>query len=250
MHANQITSSIPQDHATRPSAARRTWQAFWGTILHPSRTFGVLSQETSLLVGAAPFLIWLVLALLNSLLRTVVHGPQIGTEVMLPEIVFIGGIGYLVLDQETYLAGWGFAFILIILPVMWILAAGIAQLFSYIWKGKGSFESGLMTLSFAIFVPWVLIQSTSEIIFGVPINLLMGTKFSWAEAMIGQFGSRVALIWYTFVYGIYSTLTYAWSITLLAIAVRRTHDLSWPKSIITAIVAFFAVVFLFSIFVR
>lgn len=233
-----------------PSATRRIWQAFWGTLLHPSRTFAALAQETNLLVGAAPFLIWLVLASLNGLLRTAFHGAQIGTEPMLNKIVFVGGFGYLVLDQEAYRSGWGMAFILILLPIMWILAAGVAQLFSKIWKGKGSFESGLMTVSYAIFVPWVLIQSTSEIIFGVPINLLTGTKFFWAEAMIGEFGPQVALIWNAFVYGIYSTLTYGWSIALLAIAVRHTQGLNWPKSIITAMVTFFAVVFLFSVFVR
>ena len=241
------TSPVP---AAQPSTARRIWQAFWGTLLHPSRTFRELSQETNLLVGAAPFLIWLALAFFNSLLRTAFHGPQIGTEPMLNKIVFVGGFGYLVLDQEAYRSGWGTAFILIILPIMWILAAGIVQVFSRHWKGKGSFENGLMPVSYAIFVPWVLIQSTSEIIFGVPINLLTGTKFFWAEAMIGEFGPQVTLIWNAFVYGIYSTLTYGWSIALLAIAVQRTQGLSWPKSIITAIIAFFAVVFLFSIFVR
>jgi hypothetical protein len=169
---------------------------------------------------------------------------------MLPEIVFVGGFGYLVLDQEAYRSGWGFAFILIILPIMWILAAGVTQVFSRLWKGKGSFETGLMTASYAIFVPWVLIQSTSEIIFGVPINLLTGTRFFWAEAMLGVFGLQVALIWNAFVYGIYSALTYSWSIALLAIAIRRTQDLDWFKSIFTAIVTFFSVVFLFSIFVR
>lgn len=250
MQADQIITHTSQDPSIRPSVFRRTWQAFWGTVRHPSRTFVVLSQETSLLVGAAPFLIWLALAAFNSLLRTAVHGAQIGTEVILPEIVFVGGFGYLVLDQEAYRSGWGIAFILIILPIMWILAAGVAQLLSLIWKGKASFESGLMTLSYAIFVPWVLIQSTSEILFGVPINLLTGSKFFWAEAMLGKFGPQVALIWNTFVYGIYSTLTYGWSIALLAIAIRRTQDLGWFKSIISAIGVFFAVVFLFSIFVR
>jgi hypothetical protein len=101
-----------------------------------------------------------------------------------------------------------------------------------------------------LFVPWILIQSTSEILFGVPLNLLTGTAFFWSEAMIGRFGPAVSLIWNAFVIGIYSFVTYGWSLALIYLAIRRTQGLSRGKSIVSSLAGFFAVVFLFSIFVR
>lgn len=244
-----MPEQAPYSRSKKPFIARLTYY-LWGTIRHPGPTFAELAGERHILTGALPILVYFGLALVHGLLRNAIHGQQIGSEPMLADPTFVGGFGYLRLSAEAYRRGWATVFVAVMLPTMWIAAGGFAYVLSRLWGGKGSFEANLNTIGFAIFVPWLVIQSTSEIIFGIPFNLMFDTAFWWVEAMMGVYGPTVALVWNIFVIGIYSTLTYLWSILLAAAAVRKTNGVSTPAALLTAVISFGLAVFLFSLVVR
>lgn len=228
----------------------RAGQYFLGVILYPTSTFEHLVREQNMLVAAAPVLVYFVLTLLHNLVRVVLLSLQTGVQTLLSEPAFVGGFGNLRLSQGDYWQGWGTAFIILGIPLTWILLAAVAQVMGRLAGGHGSFESGLATLSYACFIPWILIQSTSEILFSLPLNFITGAENFSASAMAGEFGPIVALFWNTFIIGIYWITTYTWSLVLITIAVRQNHRLAFLPAFMTALGSLLLAIFFFSTYIR
>ena len=229
-------------------SVRQVLHYFWGTVRRPSVTFAALAEKQSLFIGAAPMLAYMGLALVHNLIQALLFG-ELGTRPLLADPTFVGGFGYLRITLQEYLV-WGSVFWVVLNPLLWVVLAGAAQVLARLWRGQGSFEANLNCLGYAFFVPLILIQSTSEWLFTIPPNLIVGTKFWWVEAMSGVYGPAVALVWNLFTIGIYSVATYTWILMLMVLAIRRTQGLGRLPATVTAVVPFVLALFLFATFVR
>jgi hypothetical protein len=124
----------------------------------------------------------------------------------------------------------------------WILAAGIAQLFSRAFSGAGTFEQTLSVLGFGIGI-----ASWSTGLHDVL------TSFLGAIHVISQREYEVALntptIWRTLLW-IQMIAYLIWFIFLFSKGIKITHSLKNWQSIIIGITSFFAYQFFFLIFNR
>ena len=96
-----------------------------------------------------------------------------------------------------------------------------------LWRGQGTFEQMVNTLTYAACVPAILICSLGELIFGVPANLVSGHDYFWTAAMNGEFGALVAAVWNVYVIGVYSIVHDLWIVALGTIAIRRVQRIPW-----------------------
>jgi hypothetical protein len=84
--------------------------------------------------------------------------------------------------------------------------------------------------------PALLIRSLSELVFGVPVNLISGHPYWWAAAMNGEFGPVTAAVWNFFVIGIYAVGHDLWIIVLGTLAIRRFERVPvWAAALVMVI---------------
>ena len=168
---------------------------------------------------------------------------------LLSDPTFIGGFGYV----RIKLADWVPAFaalmpLLVLLSIVTI--SGVTQLMSKLWRGQGPFEQMVSVLAFATLVPSMVIEATSEWLFGVPMCFLTGCTNWWVAATQGEFGPLVSKVWSLYIIGIYITFQYVWAIVLGGIAIRRIQKIPIWATVLTMLIAFAISMFINSIFVR
>lgn len=222
---------------------------FWNTIVHPRTAFDALAAERSvrwaIFAAALPVLqIWGNVAL---------HGifglDWLGTKPFLDDPTFVGGFGH----WRVNLADWVPIFVAL-MPLLALLSLviypGIAQLVSKAWGGQGTFEQMVNTLIFASVVPNMVIGALSEWLFSVPMDLISGHPYWWNAAMEGEFGPVVGTVWNIYVLGFYIGVQWLWIFILGSMAIRRVQRIPTWAAVFIMLVAFAALMFLESVFVR
>ncbi|HEX2911751.1 MAG TPA: YIP1 family protein [Chloroflexia bacterium] len=242
-----LTENLPQQKTA--GTFRRFFHFFGGMIVRPGTTVEELAQERTihwaLLAACLPILqVWG-----NILLHAAFGQDWLGTRGILPDPTFVGAYG----QWQVKLADWlpVFAALLPLLGVLGLLIVpGIGQLMSKIWGGKASFEQMVNVLTFAVVVPNIVINGASEWLFGVPIDLLTGHHYWWVAAMNGELGQPTGIIWNIFVFGIYLFGSYAWTVWLGSLAIRRVQRIPLWTAILTMLAAFLVSQFVTATFVR
>lgn len=222
---------------------------FWGTIVHPRATFDALAAENTIrwamILACLPVLqVWG-----NMALHAAFGLDWLVTRPSLSDPIFIGGLGYLRIGLADWIPFYATVLPLVVLLKL-VIISGVAQLMSKLWHGQGTFEQMVSALAFATLVPSMVIEATSEWLFGVPMCLLTGYTNCWVAAMQGEFGSVVSRVWGLYVIGVYITFQYAWAIALGSMAIRRIQRIPVWTVILTMLIAFAISMFLESTFVR
>ncbi|MBN1428496.1 MAG: hypothetical protein JXB07_08925 [Anaerolineae bacterium] len=208
---------------------------FWGVIVCPQTTFDKLAAQPTIcwaVMAAAlgPLQVWG-----NILLFSAFGFDWLGTRRELPDPTFVGMFGYVQVDTEHWVLI--FAGILPLISLMGLVVVpGLTHLLSKLWNGQGTFEQMVNAVTFALVVPNIAINATSEWLFGVPINLIARQSYFWTSAMYGELGPTVGLVWNIFVYGIYLGLSYAWTFALGMLAIQRIERVpAWAAAVIMTI---------------
>jgi hypothetical protein len=222
---------------------------FWGTIVHPRATFDALAAERTVhwavVVACLPVLqVWV-----NMTLHRVFGLDWLGTKPLLADPTFVGGFGHWRVNSADWVPV--FAALMPLLALLGlVLNAGVAHLMSKLWRGQGTFEQMVNTLTFTSVVPNIIVGGISEWIFSVPMDLITGHPYWWNAAMQGEFGPAVGAVWTFYVLGVYLGLQWAWIIALGSIAIRRIQHIPTWAAILTMLVAFSISMFLSSVFIR
>lgn len=220
-----------------------------GTIAHPRSTFEALAAETSVrwafLLACFPVAqVWG-----NMGLHAFFGLDWLGTRPLLSDPTFIAGFGYWRID----LAHWVPVFA-VVLPFMTVLSivttAGLAQLLSKAWGGRGTFEQMVNTLTFASVIPNLVIGAVSEWVFGVPMDLITGQRYWWQAAMRGDLGPTVSVLWNGYVFGLYIIVQWGWTVVLGSVAIRRVQRVPVKAAVVIMLLVFVSSMFLSSIFTR
>jgi hypothetical protein len=173
----------------------------------------------------------------------------LGTRRLLSDPTFIAGFGYWRINLDHWVPAFA-----ALLPFMTVLSvvvtAGLAQLLSRIWGGRGTFEQMVNTLTFATVIPNLVIGALSEWVFGVPIDLITGQHYWWQAAMGGDLGPTVGLLWNSYVFGLYIVGQWGWMVVLGSIAIRRVQRVPVWAAAVIMLVVFATSMFLSSIFTR
>ena len=228
---------------------RQLIRYFWGTIVRPRATFEALVAERTVrwavMLACLPVLqVWG-----NMALHAAFGLDWLGTRPILSDPTYVGGFGHL----RIGLAHWVpvFAALMPLLTLFsLVIMPGVAQLMSRLWRGQGIFEQMVNVLAFAILVPNLVIATTSEWLFSVPIDLLSGHRYWWVDAMQGEFGPTIGGIWNLYVIGVYAIFQYVWSIALGSLAIRCTQRIPMWAAILTMLVSFAASMIIVTTFVR
>ena len=222
---------------------------FWGTIAHPRTAFDALAAEHTLRWAIAAAALPVLQVWGNVALHTLFGLDWLGTRPLLSDPTFVGGFGHwrVNLDQWVSL----FVAVMPFLALLdLVLNAGVAQLMSKLWGGRGTFEQMVNTLTFASVVPNIVVAGISEWVFGVPVDLITGHPYWWNAAMQGEFGPLVGAVWNSYVLGVYIGFQWAWTIALGSMAIRRVQRIPTWAAILTMVVAFAVSMFLSTVFVR
>ena len=126
--------------------------------------------------------------------------------------------------------------------ICWILAAGLAQLFSRPASGKGSFEDMLSVLGFAISIPCLpaLLVDLPQAFLGA-FGLI---DLRQVEARIGSPG-----LWHEIVMLLYS-LSICWSAVLFCVGVRSAQRIARRTAIVVGLFAYLVYELVFVVFNR
>jgi hypothetical protein len=222
---------------------------FWGTIAHPRATLDALATEGTARWAIAAAALPVLQVWGNVALHAVFGADWLGTRPWLDDPTFVGGFGqwHVSLDQ------WVPIFVAL-MPLLslfnLVLNAGVAQLMSKLWGGRGTFEQMVSSLTFAAVVPNIVVGGVSEWLFSVPMGLITGHPYWWNAAMEGEFGPVVGAVWNVYVLGIYIGFQWVWIITLGTIAIRRVQRIPTWAAVLTMVVAFAVTMFLSTVFVR
>jgi hypothetical protein len=137
---------------------------------------------------------------------------------------------------------WQIFFALPVFALGWILAAGVFQLASRWFKGKGTFEDSLAILGFAIalpsFVTWL-----PETLWTVQFLAGSLSEEAW-QAMLAQPGLfQVFQVSYQYV-------ALAWYLALFAVAGVVVQKLRWGQAVIVATLAVAVTGLVMVVFIR
>lgn len=222
---------------------------FWGTIARPRATFEALAAERTVRWAVVLAAASLLQGWGNIALHAALGFDWLGTRPMLTDPTYVGGFGHLRVGLDHWVPV--FAALLPLLGLFeLVIMPGVAQLMSKLWDGRGSFEQMVATLTFATGVPALVIGSTSEWLFSVPMDLLSGHDYWWVAAMQGELGPVVAAVWNAYVIGIYSTVRYGWAIALGSVAIRRIQKVPTWAAILTMLASFATWMVIVTTFVR
>lgn len=221
----------------RNGAAWQFVRIFWGTIVRPGPTFDELAAERSVRWAVVLSAVSLLQGWGNIALHEALGLDWLGTRPLLSDPTFVGGFGYLRVNLHDWVP-----FFAVVLPLLSLYAlvvpAGVAQLVSKLWGGRGSFDQMVLVLAFATGVPGLTIAATSEWLFSVPMDLLSGHPYWWVAAMKGEFGPIVATVWNAYVIAVYSVLQGVWVIGLGSLAIRRVQRTPVWAAVLTMLVSY------------
>jgi hypothetical protein len=111
-------------------------------------------------------------------------------------------------------------------------------LITHVWGGRGVLTQYLNLLSFSFHVPFTLTLWVVETSTAVFRPELWGNS-SAPGAMLGH------RVWQTLLW-----MAVTWSVLLSGWAIKQVSDLSWPKSLATAMIATAATIGFYLIFIR
>jgi hypothetical protein len=205
------------------------WSYFSGAVIKPSSTFSRLLKDSQhLIYGVKAFFLIGVLYTLT----------VIGLAIVRAEIVFPAWIA---IPAENYYF-WEIFFTLPVFLLGWILAAGLVQLLSKIFKGNGTFEGTLAVLGFAMAIP-AFVMWIPETIVTVLFLLGIMTQKEWIEI------SARPGFWRFFA-AVYQFVALVWYIVLFSIAVSVTQKLRWWQAVIIGTLVVSIIGFVMIIFIR
>lgn len=202
---------------------------FFGTILDPINTFKTLLKDKShLYYGTIAIFLTAILYTF-----TVMGLAAAKARIVSPAWVNIPA-------QQYYF--WEIFFALPVFIIGWLLAAAILHLLSILFKGKGTFESTLALLGFALtiptFVTWIP-ETIGTILFVSGIH----TQKDWLDAV-----SRPGF-WKIFA-DAYEYVALAWYLMLFWMAASVSQKLKWKPAVFTGTLTVIIVGFLMVIFIR
>jgi hypothetical protein len=206
----------------------------WGSVAHPKATFAELTQLSSIRPAVMLVLLVQLLGLLNLLLFTILNQDWLGTRRELPNPTYVGFFGRLAVETEHYVLIYFFVIGPLLALLGLVVLPGLANVLSKLWRGKGTFEQMINTLTFAQ-VPSLLIQSllNDMLLAGVPANLLTGHPYAFTAAMNGEFGALWSTLVWIYMIGIYILGTGFWVIVLGAMAIHRVQRIPrWAAALI------------------
>ncbi len=217
--------------ANPPSTHLRSFRDYYfGVIFHPRSTFeALLADHRRLRFG-------LIAILINAFLYTLVYifltagggAPSVATP-------------WLAIPKEVYYSYDRF----IVAPSMlmgWILAAGVAQLLSHLFSGKGSFEDNLSAFGFAI-----SIACLASLIHDLPDSFLGAIGLLDLRAYEVTLNSPT--IWRAILLTLYG-LSILWFMVLFPLGLRAAQRMKlWPF-IFTGLFSYFVYQLVFYTFNR
>jgi hypothetical protein len=205
------------------------WSYLGGTVIRPRRTFNqLLNNSNHLLYGFGAILLIGVLYTL-----TLIGLAVTNTKIFTP--------AWIAIPPEKYYF-YEIFFAIPVLLLTWILAAGLVQLISKSFKGRGNFEGSLAVLGFALtipmFVTWIP-ETIGTILF------LCGTinQHDWLE-LTSKPG-----FWQVFSTG-YQFLSIIWYLILFPIATAIAQKVRWWQAIVVGIMTMAISGFTLFIFIR
>ena len=203
---------------------------YLGTLLHPRRTFDALMADPRRLrFGLYALIINAVLYTFVYIFLTISGGaPSSFTP-------------WLNIPKDVYYSYDRF----ILAPSMfgaWILAAGVAQLLSKLFGGKGSFEDNLSVFGFAIGISslFSLLHDLPDTFLGA-IGLL---DLRWYETALNS-----PTIWRTILWILYG-LYFAFFFVLFPKAIGASQRLKTGPAILVGVLSYLVYQFVFFIFNR
>jgi hypothetical protein len=128
--------------------------------------------------------------------------------------------------EDNYLI-WQTVFILPVLLLLWILAAGLLQLLGRRGPRAASFEATAGLAGYAVGLPLLLLWVPQAV--GAGLMLMGMSQAEWVETL-SRPGS-----WQTFYIGVHIVAA-AWAFVLLTLAARLTHKLPWWRALSTGLV--------------
>lgn len=189
-------------------------------VARPRAMLDWLAGQTSIRPAVLVTLLGVLLGWLNIGLFALAGYDWLGTRRELSNPTFVGFFGQMQVSAEDWVPI--FTALLPLIAVCGLaVVPGLTHLASKLWHGQGSFEQMVNGMAFSLAVPGLIIRSASEILFGVPANLISGHAYWWAAAMNGEMGPTAAVIWNVFVIGVYITGYDLWIIVLGTLAIRR-----------------------------
>lgn len=206
-----------QSESTLPKS-RSFMDYYVGTVLAPRATFEALMRdERRLIFGTIAMAITIQLYTLVYIFLSIGGGAP---SVLKPWLAIPAKVYY---HYNEYLLAPS-------LFMGWILAAGVAQLLSRAYSGKGRFEDSLSALGFGINIACLpsLAHDLPESLLGALHVIDLGRY----EAVLTS-----PTIWHEIVMFLYS-LTLTWCAVLFCIGIRATQGLRRGPAIIIGLIAF------------
>jgi hypothetical protein len=207
------------DGIERPPPKRRSFMDYYvGTVLAPRATFAALmSDDRRLIFGTIAMAITIQLYTLVYIFLSIGGGAPAGLKpwLAIPAKVYYHYNEYLLAPS---------------LFMGWILAAGVAQLLSRGYSGKGRFEDSLCALGFGINIACLpsLAHDLPESLLGA-LGVIDLPRY---EAMLTS-----QTLWHEVVMLLYS-LTLTWCAVLFCIGIRATQGLRRGPAITIGLIAF------------
>ncbi len=228
-------------------SARRLAGYVWGVFVRPSSTFNQLAAEGTVRWAIAVTALGVLLGWGNMLLFAAFGYDWLGSRPLLLDPTYVGGFGYLRVPAAHWVPIFG-----ALLPVLaaygLTIVPGSAHLISKLWGGRGTFEQLVNVLAFAG-VPSLVINTLSEYITGVPLNLLTHQEHFYGAAMHGAFGPTMQVVWTAYATLVY-TIPWLWQIVLGVIGIHRVEHVSAAAATVAMLAAFGLNLLAVSTFVR
>ena len=205
------------------------WSYLGGTVTKPHSTFDRLLTDPKQLTHG--FRAVVLIGVLYTL--TVIGLAIAGADITAP--------AWIAIPAEDYYF-WEIFFAAPVYILGWILAAGLAQLMSKVFKGSGTFEGTFAVLGFALtipsFVTWI-----PETIGTVLFLLGVMSQKEWLEIT-----ARPGF-WQVFV-AAYQLVALAWYLILFPVAIAAAQGLRWWQAAIVGILTVAIVGLVILIFIR
>ena len=200
-----------------------------GTIISPYDTFNRLRDDPKQLVHGSKAI--LLIGVLYTL--TVIGLAVVKAEITVPAWISI--------PEDRYYF-WEIFFALPVFILGWIMAAGVAHLLSRFFRGRGTFESTLAVLAFAVTIP-SFVSWITETIGTILIIAGVMTHADWVTMTSGHG------FWQAFGLA-YQLAALAWCFFLFPVAISRSQSLrAWQASIV-GVSTFLVFGFFMFVFIR
>ncbi len=229
------------------SAARQFLGYAWGMLAHPRATIDTVAAESSVRWAVIVGSLGVVQVWGNMLLHAAFGYSWLGSRPLLSDPTYVGGFGYLRVSADEWLPV--FAALMPVLALYQLtVVPGITHLFSKLWGGQGSFEQMVNVLALAT-MPSLAIGWLSEWLTSVPLDLLTGSAYFYADAMAGRFGPTLQVLWTTYAIAVY-LIPWTWEFVLGVVGIHRVQRIPLWAATFVMLVGFSLSMLITTTFVR